>query len=38
MKTVMPIESLISKKYKRTTGKEVWQENLRTAVFAADKI
>jgi len=32
------METIISPKYKHTTGKEVWQENLRTAVFAADKI
>jgi archaeal chaperonin len=38
MKNIMPIESLISKNYKRTTGKDVWKENLRIAVFAADKI
>ena len=38
MKNIMPIESLISKNYKRTTGKDAWKENLRIAVFAADKI
>jgi archaeal chaperonin len=38
MKNIMPIESIISKNYKRTTGKDVWKENLRIAVFAADKI
>ena len=32
------METVISRKYKRTTGKDVWRENLRSAVFAADKI
>lgn len=38
MKTILPMESIISKNYKRTIGKDVWRENLRIAVFAADKI
>ena len=29
---------MISPKYKRATGKEVWRENLRTTIYAADKI
>ena len=32
------METVISPKYKRTTGKDVWRENLRLAIFAADKI
>ncbi|MCW3994824.1 MAG: hypothetical protein NWE98_01580 [Candidatus Bathyarchaeota archaeon] len=32
------MESLISKNYKYTTGKDVWQENLHLAIYAADKI
>jgi chaperonin GroEL (HSP60 family) len=32
------MESIISKKIKRTTGKDVWRENLRLATFAADKV
>ena len=38
MKNIMSMESLISKNYKRSAGKEAWKENLRVAVFAADKI
>ena len=32
------MESVISKKIKRTTGKDVWRENIRTVIFAADKV
>ncbi len=32
------MEKIISQKYKRTTGKDVWRENLRLAIFAADKV
>jgi archaeal chaperonin len=32
------MESVISQKIKRTTGKDVWRENLRLAIFAADKV
>ncbi len=32
------METVISPKYKRINGKEVWRENLRLAIFAADKI
>jgi archaeal chaperonin len=32
------METIISPKYKRTTGKEAWRQNLRIAIFAADKI
>jgi len=32
------MENIISPKYKRTSGKDVWRENLRLAIFAADKI
>ncbi len=32
------MEKVISPNYKRTTGKDVWRENLRLAIFAADKI
>lgn len=32
------METVISPKIKRTTGKEAWRENLRLAIFAADKI
>ena len=32
------METVISPNYKRTTGKDVWRENIRSAIFAADKI
>ena len=32
------MENIFSQKIKRTTGKDVWQENLRLAVYAADKV
>ena len=32
------METVISPKYKRTTGKDAWRENMRLAIFAADKI
>jgi chaperonin GroEL (HSP60 family) len=32
------MEKIISPKYSRLTGKDAWRENLRLAVFAADKI
>ncbi len=32
------MEKIISKKIKRITGKDVWRENLRIAIFAADKV
>ena len=32
------MESIISQKIKRTTGKDVWRENIRTVIFAADKV
>ncbi len=35
---MITMETIISPKYKRTTGKDVWRENLRLAIFAADKI
>lgn len=38
MQNLLPIENVISKNYKRTTGKEAWRENLHYAIFAADKI
>ena len=34
----MFMESIISKNYKRATGKEAWRENLQLAVLASDKI
>ena len=30
--------TIISPKYQRTTGKDAWRENMRLAIFAADKI
>src|SRR5208283_5071566 len=38
MQNIIPMEKVISKNYKRTTGKEAWRENLHYAIFAADKI
>ncbi len=35
---MITMENIISPKYKRTSGKDVWRENLRLAIFAADKI
>ena len=35
---MITMESVISPRIKRTTGKDVWRENLRSAIFAADKI
>jgi chaperonin GroEL (HSP60 family) len=35
---MVTMETVFSQKYKRTTGKDVWRENLRLAIFAADKI
>lgn len=35
---MIPMETVISPKIKRTTGKDAWRENLRLAIFAADKI
>ncbi len=35
---MITMETIISPKFKRTTGKEVWRENLRLSIFAADKI
>ncbi len=32
------METIISPKYKRSKGKDAWRENLRLAIFAADKI
>jgi archaeal chaperonin len=32
------MENIFSQKIKRTTGKDVWKENLRLAVFAGDKV
>lgn len=32
------METVISPKYRRMSGKDVWRENLRLAIFAADKI
>lgn len=32
------MESVISPKYKRSTGRDAWRENLRLAIFASDKI
>ena len=32
------MESIISQKIKRTSGKDVWRENVRLAIFAADKV
>jgi len=32
------MENIFSQKIKRTAGKDVWQENLRLAVFVADKV
>ena len=35
---MISMETVISKNYKLTTGKDVWRENLFLAIFAADKI
>ena len=35
---MITMETVISPRIKRTTGKDVWRENLRSAIFAADKI
>jgi chaperonin GroEL (HSP60 family) len=32
------MEKVISQKYRRVTGKDIWREQLRLAIFAADKI
>jgi archaeal chaperonin len=32
------MESVISQKIKRSTGKDAWRENLRAVIFAADKV
>jgi archaeal chaperonin len=32
------MESIISQRIKRTTGKDAWRENIRTVIFAADKV
>jgi hypothetical protein len=32
------MESVISQKIKRTKGKDVWRENLRLVIVAADKV
>ncbi len=38
MQKIITSQSIISPNYERKTGKDVWHENLRLAVFAADKI
>ena len=38
MEKTVSVDDIISSKYKRTIGKEVWRQNLRTTIFAADKI
>lgn len=38
MQNIITPRSVISKNYDRKSGREVWRENLRVAVFAADKI
>ncbi len=38
MQNIITAKSVISKNIERKTGKEVWRENLRLAVFAADKV
>ncbi|HLN89304.1 MAG TPA: TCP-1/cpn60 chaperonin family protein [Candidatus Binatia bacterium] len=38
MEKVVSVNDIISSKYQRTAGKDVWRENLRTTIFAADKI
>ena len=38
LEKVVSVNDIISSKYKCTTGKDVWRENLRTTIFAADKI
>jgi chaperonin GroEL (HSP60 family) len=35
---MITLESIISKNYKRTTGKDAWRENLHYAIFTANKI
>lgn len=35
---MIAMEKIISQKYKRITGKDVWRENFRLAIFAADKV
>src|SRR6202142_973295 len=38
LEKIFTADQIISPKYKRATGKEVWRENLRTTIYAADKI
>lgn len=38
MQNIITPKSVVSKNYDRKSGKEVWRENLRVAIFAADKI
>jgi archaeal chaperonin len=38
MERIVSAKNIISSRYKRTTGKEAWRENLRYAIFAADKV
>jgi chaperonin GroEL (HSP60 family) len=38
MEKIPSAKNIISSRYQRTTGKEAWRENLRYAIFAADKV
>ena len=38
MERILSAKNMISSRYQRTTGKEAWRENLRYAIFAADKV
>jgi chaperonin GroEL (HSP60 family) len=38
MERILSASNVISQNYKRSTGKEVWRENLHYAIFAADKV
>ena len=38
MERIPSAKNIISSRYHRTTGKEAWRENLRYAIFAADKV
>jgi archaeal chaperonin len=38
MERILSAKNIISSRYQRTSGKEAWRENLRYAIFAADKV
>ena len=38
MQNIITSKSVISKNIERKTGKDVWRDNLRLAIFAADKV